>query len=106
MFLDCTAHHICAFVEYAAACHQEAYGAVGERCIFPTINGVVCPAAPYICRWSYGSPAQKYSIRGQNWIVEVNGTPTPSLDVFLQVTIAARQTTVWSHIPRESSAPS
>ena len=51
----------------------------------PKIDGVECPNAPYICRWSYGSPAQKYGLRGMHWIIEVNGLPTRDLDEFLTV---------------------
>ena len=53
----------------------------------PKIDGVECPNAPYICRWSYGSPAQKYGLRGMHWIIEVNGLPTRDLDEFLTVSI-------------------
>ncbi|CAM9908934.1 unnamed protein product, partial [Ectocarpus sp. 8 AP-2014] len=39
----------------------------------------------YSSRWCYGSPAHKYSLGCTTWIVEVNGTPTPNLDAFLDV---------------------
>ena len=42
------------------------------------------PGTPYISRWSYGSPAHKHSLRATNWVVALNGTPTPTLDAFLE----------------------
>lgn len=39
----------------------------------------------YCSRWCYGSPSHKYSLRATSWVVEVNGTPTPDLDAFLEV---------------------
>ncbi|KAG5528100.1 hypothetical protein RHGRI_028888 [Rhododendron griersonianum] len=40
----------------------------------------------YISRWCFGSPADRYDILTRQWIVEVNGIPTPDLDVFVEVT--------------------
>lgn len=40
----------------------------------------------YINRWSHGSPAHRYGLYALQWIVEINGKPTPDLDTFLEVT--------------------
>jgi len=39
-----------------------------------------------IHRWSYGSPAHRYGLYALQWIVEINGKPTPDLDSFVNVT--------------------
>lgn len=38
----------------------------------------------YISRYWFGSPANRYGLRATSRIVEVNGTPTPDLDRFLE----------------------
>ncbi|KAK1433205.1 hypothetical protein QVD17_10113 [Tagetes erecta] len=40
----------------------------------------------YVTRWSSGSPVHRYGLHTQQWIVEVNGKPTPDLDTFVNVT--------------------
>ncbi|KAL3637761.1 Protease Do-like 7 [Castilleja foliolosa] len=40
----------------------------------------------YVVRWCHGSPAHRYSLYALQWIVEVNGKPTPTLDAFVAVT--------------------
>ncbi|GMP27472.1 hypothetical protein CsSME_00003449 [Camellia sinensis var. sinensis] len=40
----------------------------------------------YVARWCHGSPANRYGLSALQWIVEVNGKPTPSLDAFVHVT--------------------
>ncbi|MFS7973508.1 putative PDZ domain, peptidase S1C, peptidase S1, PA clan, PDZ superfamily [Helianthus anomalus] len=40
----------------------------------------------YVARWSSGSPVHRYGLYSQQWIVEVNGKPTPDLDAFVNVT--------------------
>ncbi|KAJ0753926.1 putative htrA2 peptidase [Helianthus annuus] len=40
----------------------------------------------YVTKWSSGSPVQRYGLSAQQWIVEVNGKPTPDLDAFVSVT--------------------
>ncbi|GFP78830.1 protease Do-like 7 [Phtheirospermum japonicum] len=40
----------------------------------------------YVARWCHGSPAHRYSLYALQWIVEVNGKPTPDLDAFVAVT--------------------
>ncbi|KAK3012578.1 hypothetical protein RJ639_009727 [Escallonia herrerae] len=40
----------------------------------------------YAVRWCHGSPAHRYGLYALQWIVEVNGKPTPDLDAFLNVT--------------------
>nr|XP_043614725.1 protease Do-like 7 isoform X2 [Erigeron canadensis] len=40
----------------------------------------------YVTRWSHGSPVNRYGLYALQWIVEVNGKPTPDLDAFVSVT--------------------
>ncbi|KAF5747459.1 DegP protease 7 isoform 1 [Tripterygium wilfordii] len=40
----------------------------------------------YVARWSHGSPVHRYGLYALQWIVEVNGRPTPDLDAFVNVT--------------------
>ncbi|KAL2499493.1 Protease Do-like 7 [Abeliophyllum distichum] len=40
----------------------------------------------YVARWCHGSPAHRYGLYALQWIVEVNGKPTPDLDAFVAVT--------------------
>uniref|UniRef100_M1D0P3 DegP protease n=3 Tax=Solanum TaxID=4107 RepID=M1D0P3_SOLTU len=40
----------------------------------------------YVARWCHGSPVHRYGLYALQWIVEVNGKPTPSLDAFVDVT--------------------
>ncbi|GKF48879.1 protease Do-like protein 7 isoform X2, partial [Tanacetum coccineum] len=40
----------------------------------------------YVSRWSHGSPVHRYGLYSLQWIVEVNGKPTPDLDAFVNVT--------------------
>ena len=37
-------------------------------------------------RWCHGSPVHRYGLYALQWIVEVNGKPTPDLDAFVAVT--------------------
>lgn len=37
-------------------------------------------------RWCHGSPVHRYGLYALQWIVEVNGKPTPDLDAFVNVT--------------------
>lgn len=39
----------------------------------------------YIARWCNGSPAHRYGLYSLQWIVEINGKPTPDLDSFVEV---------------------
>ncbi|CAI0547541.1 unnamed protein product [Linum tenue] len=39
----------------------------------------------YVARWSHGSPVHRYGLYALQWIVEVNGKPTPSLEAFINV---------------------
>lgn len=39
-----------------------------------------------ISRWCHGSPVHRYGLYALQWIVEVNGKPTPDLDAFVDVT--------------------
>lgn len=36
-------------------------------------------------RWCQGSPVHRYGLYALQWIVEVNGKPTPDLETFIQV---------------------
>ncbi|KAI3747800.1 hypothetical protein L6452_10459 [Arctium lappa] len=40
----------------------------------------------YVTRWSHGSPVHRYGLYALQWIVEVNGKPTPDLNAFVDVT--------------------
>ncbi|XP_022727838.1 protease Do-like 7 isoform X2 [Durio zibethinus] len=40
----------------------------------------------YVARWCQGSPVHRYGLYALQWIVEVNGKPTPDLDAFVNVT--------------------
>ncbi|XP_057971946.1 protease Do-like 7 [Malania oleifera] len=40
----------------------------------------------YVARWCHGSPVHRYGLYALQWIVEVNGKPTPNLDAFVDVT--------------------
>jgi len=40
----------------------------------------------YVARWCHGSPAHRYGLYALQWIVEVNGMPTPDLQAFIDVT--------------------
>ncbi|XP_070041820.1 protease Do-like 7 isoform X3 [Nicotiana tomentosiformis] len=42
----------------------------------------------YVARWCQGSPAHRHGLFALQWIVEVNGKPTPNLDAFVDVTKA------------------
>lgn len=37
-------------------------------------------------RWCHGSPVHRYGLYALQWILEVNGKPTPDLDAFVNVT--------------------
>lgn len=39
----------------------------------------------YVARWCHGSPVHRYGLYALQWIVEVNGQPTPNLESFIQV---------------------
>ncbi|KAM7529831.1 hypothetical protein LguiB_033241 [Lonicera macranthoides] len=40
----------------------------------------------YVARWCHGSPVHRYGLYALQWIVEVNGKPTPDLDAFVDAT--------------------
>ncbi|WJX32215.1 Protease Do-like 7 [Trifolium repens] len=40
----------------------------------------------YVARWCHGSPVHRYGLYALQWIVEINGKPTPDLDSFVNVT--------------------
>lgn len=37
-------------------------------------------------RWCHGSPVHRYGLYALQWIVEINGKPTPNIDSFVKVT--------------------
>uniref|UniRef100_A0A0D9VK47 PDZ domain-containing protein n=1 Tax=Leersia perrieri TaxID=77586 RepID=A0A0D9VK47_9ORYZ len=39
----------------------------------------------YVARWCHGSPVHRYGLYALQWIVQVNGQPTPDLETFIQV---------------------
>ncbi|KAF7080025.1 hypothetical protein CFC21_084176 [Triticum aestivum] len=39
----------------------------------------------YVARWCHGSPVHRYGLYALQWIVEVNGQPTPDLESFIEV---------------------
>ncbi|KAK7285241.1 hypothetical protein RJT34_20005 [Clitoria ternatea] len=39
----------------------------------------------YVARWCHGSPVHRYGLYALQWIVEINGKPTPNLDSFADV---------------------
>eukprot|EP00249_Psilotum_nudum_P020101 c27567_g1_i1 orf=549-3821(+) len=40
----------------------------------------------YVARWCHGSPVHRYGLYALQWVVEVNGKPTPDLQTFVEVT--------------------
>jgi len=38
-----------------------------------------------LCRWCHGSPVHRYGLYALQWIIEINGQPTPDLETFIQV---------------------
>ncbi|KAA8547739.1 hypothetical protein F0562_004168 [Nyssa sinensis] len=40
----------------------------------------------YVARWCHGSPVHRYGLYALQWILEINGKPTPDLDAFVDVT--------------------
>lgn len=40
----------------------------------------------YVARWCHGSPVHRYGLYALQWIVEINGKPTPDMDAFVNVT--------------------
>ncbi|KAG4923412.1 hypothetical protein JHK87_048952 [Glycine soja] len=40
----------------------------------------------YVARWCHGSPVHRYGLYALQWIVEINGKPTPNIDSFVNVT--------------------
>nr|CCA13898.1 proapoptotic serine protease nma111like protein putative [Albugo laibachii Nc14] len=59
---------------------QPPHYAVASLGYIPEVGG-----GAYISRWCYGSPAHKYGLRATIWIVQVNDTPTGTLDSLLEV---------------------
>ncbi|KAI4307631.1 hypothetical protein L6164_030799 [Bauhinia variegata] len=40
----------------------------------------------YVARWCHGSPVHRYGLYALQWVLEINGKPTPDLDAFANVT--------------------
>ena len=70
-------------VHWAGAQLQEPHRGIYELGFLPEGAGGV-----YISRWHHGSPAHRYGVYALHWILEVNGTPTPTLQSFLDATSA------------------
>lgn len=47
------------------------------------------PQAPYISRWSYGSPCHRHGIRAAQWLTQLDSTPLHNLDDLMQAIRAA-----------------
>ncbi|CAN0915313.1 Protease Do-like 7 [Linum grandiflorum] len=67
-------------INWSGCIIQETFSTVRARGYLPT-NG----HGVYVVTIFTGSPAERYSVRTNQWIVEVNGNLTPNLDVFLDV---------------------
>lgn len=39
----------------------------------------------FVSRWHHGSPAHRYGLYAQHWIVEVNGLPVSNIATFLAI---------------------
>ena len=68
-------------VLWSGAMLQVAHRPVLEKGFVPHTGALT----PYCSRWSYGSPAHKYSLRATIWITEVNDRTVDSLDKLLEV---------------------
>ncbi|KAL7101655.1 hypothetical protein ACP275_08G067900 [Erythranthe tilingii] len=60
---------------------QDTHSAVRALGFLPQVGHGV-----YVVKWCHGSPGNRYGLYVSQWIVEVNGKPTPDLDAFSAVT--------------------
>ncbi|KAL8044748.1 hypothetical protein ABFX02_08G066000 [Erythranthe guttata] len=60
---------------------QDTHSAVRALGFLPQVGHGV-----YVVKWCHGSPGNRYGLYGTQWIVQVNGKPTPDLDAFSAVT--------------------
>lgn len=67
-------------VNWAGSIIQDSHPAVRALGFLPEEGHGV-----YIARWSHGSPSHRYGLYALQWIVEINGKPTPDLDAFVEV---------------------
>lgn len=67
-------------VNWAGSIIQDSHTAVRALGFLPEEGHGV-----YIARWSHGSPSHRYGLYALQWIVEINGKPTPDLDAFVEV---------------------
>ncbi|KAE9449509.1 hypothetical protein C3L33_18598, partial [Rhododendron williamsianum] len=86
MILAINEEPITCFGDIEDACHaldqfQDPHPAVRALGFLPEEGHGV-----YVSRWSHGSPANRYGLYALQWIVEINGKPTPHLDAFVEVT--------------------
>ncbi|KAG0612336.1 hypothetical protein M758_6G019400 [Ceratodon purpureus] len=68
-------------VNWAGCVLQEPHAAVRALGFLPQQGHGV-----YVARWCHGSPVHRYGLYALQWIVEVNGKPTPNLQDFVDVT--------------------
>lgn len=68
-------------INWAGCILQEPHSAVRALGFFPEEGHGV-----YVAGYCHGSPAHRYRLHALRWIVEVNGKPTPTLQVFVDVT--------------------
>ncbi|XP_024357766.1 protease Do-like 7 isoform X2 [Physcomitrium patens] len=68
-------------INWAGCVLQEPHSAVRALGFLPQQGHGV-----YVVRWCHGSPVHRYGLYALQWIVEVNGKPTPSLQDFVDVT--------------------
>ncbi|CAM6099321.1 unnamed protein product [Calypogeia fissa] len=68
-------------VNWAGCVVQDPHSAVRAMGFLPEEGHGV-----YVARWCHGSPVHRYGLYALQWIVEVNGKPTPDLQTFVDVT--------------------
>ena len=75
-------------LHWAGAQLQPTHRPVAELGFRPTDPATGAHLDVFISRWYHGSPAQRYGLYALNWVASVNGTPTPTLDSFVEATKA------------------
>ena len=74
---------------WAGCILQNAHRPVAELGFAPTTvdpaTGAETKLDVFISRWFHGSPAHRYGVYALHWVAEVNDTPTPSLDAFIEI---------------------
>lgn len=67
-------------VSWCGSLLQEPHSAVRSLGFLPKEGHGV-----YVAKRMYGSPVHRYGVSARQWIVEVNGKPTPDLETFVNV---------------------